>query len=76
MRAAAEYIRQHIPGTRCFTGRFPPVSHFRWLAYRKELARGRAPVLPAIPRARCSLMWCALSTRRRPAMFVLENVKT
>lgn len=39
------------------------VSHFRWLAYRKRTRSGGRTVLPAIPRARCSLMWCALSTR-------------
>ena len=39
------------------------VSHFRWLAYRKRTRSGGRTVLPAILRARCSLMWCALSTR-------------
>ncbi|MFP1454320.1 hypothetical protein ACLB1O_06580 [Escherichia coli] len=41
---------------------------------KKNSSAGRT-VLPAIPRARCSLMRCALSDARCLVMFVLENVK-
>lgn len=60
--AAAEHIRQHIPEHDVLLAGFL-VSHFRWLAYRKRTRSGGRTVLPAIPRARCFLMWCALSTR-------------
>ena len=51
------------------------VSHFRWLAYRKRTRSGGRTVLPAIPGARCFDV-VRIIDARRPAMFVLENVKT
>ncbi|KDW50625.1 C-5 cytosine-specific DNA methylase family protein [Escherichia coli 2-210-07_S1_C3] len=60
--AAAEHIRNTFLNT-MFYWPVSLVSHFRWLAYRKRTRSGGRTVLPAILRARCSLMWCALSTR-------------
>ncbi len=61
--AAAEYIRQHIPEHDVFTGRFPLSAIFAGWRIEKELARAGARFCLRYPVARCSLMWCALSTR-------------
>ncbi len=72
--AAAEHIRQHIPEPMYYWPVFL-VSHFRWLAYRKELARAGARFCLRYP-GHAVLCVVRIIDARRPAIFVLENVKT
>ncbi len=76
--AAAEHIRKHIPEHDVLLAGFP-CQPFCWLAYRKRTRSGGRTVLPAIPRARCFLMWYALSTRvvrRRSCSKTSKNLKS
>ncbi len=73
--AAAEHIRQHIPEHDVLLAGFP-CQPFSLAGVSKRTRSGGRTVLPAIPVVRCSLMWCALSTRVVRRCFVLENVKT
>lgn len=51
------------------------VSHFRWLAYRKKNSLGRAHGFACDTQGTLFFDVVRIIDARRPAMFVLENVK-
>lgn len=60
--AAAEHIRQHIPEHDVLLAGFP-CQPFSLAGVSKKNSLGRAHGFACDTQARCSLMWCALSTR-------------
>ncbi len=73
--AAAEHIRQHIPEHDVLLAGFPCQPFSLAGVSKKELARAGARFCLRYPVARCFFDVVRIIDARRPAMFVLENVK-